>query len=59
MTGEGLRPRDAESAAQLVALGMRPKQLPSRDSLYTDLVIRYRDDDGFKDLVHSVAAGLG
>jgi hypothetical protein len=59
VSGEGLRPRDAESAAQLVALGMRPKQLPSRDSLYADLVTRYRDDDGFKDLVHSVAAGLG
>ncbi|HEX4248832.1 MAG TPA: hypothetical protein VH008_13295 [Pseudonocardia sp.] len=38
---------------------MRPKQLPSRDSTYADLVTRYRDDDGFKDLVHSVAAGLG
>jgi len=59
VTGEALRPRDAESAAQLVALGMRPKQLPSRDSTYADLVGRYRDDDGFKDLVHSVAAGLG
>lgn len=59
MTGEAPRPRDAESAAHLVALGMRPKQLPSRDSTYADLVTRYRDDDGFKDLVHSVAAGLG
>jgi len=54
-----LRPRDAESAAQLVALGMRPKLLPARDPVYAALVVRYRDDDGFKDLVHRVAAGLG
>ncbi|HEY2203406.1 MAG TPA: hypothetical protein VGH99_02860 [Pseudonocardia sp.] len=54
-----LRPRDAESAARLVSLGMRPRQLPARDPVYAGLVTRYRDEDGFKDLVHRVAAGLG
>jgi hypothetical protein len=48
-----------ESAAQLVALGMRPKQLPARDPVYADLVARYSQDDDFKAAVHAVAAGLG
>jgi hypothetical protein len=50
---------DVESAAQLVALGMRPKQLPARDAVYADLVARYGQDDDFKAMVHAVAAGLG
>lgn len=58
MAGE-IKPGDAEAAAQLVALGMRPKLLPSRDALYANLVNRYREDDVYKDLVHRVAAGLG
>lgn len=58
MTGRELRPRDAEAAARLVALGMRPKLLPSRDPAYAELVNRYAEDDAFKDLVHRVAAGL-
>ncbi|MBV9314040.1 MAG: hypothetical protein JO100_09920 [Pseudonocardia sp.] len=38
---------------------MRPRQPPSRDAVYADLVSRYGEDDGFKDLVNHVAAGLG
>lgn len=53
------RAADVESAASLVALGMRPKLLPSRDPVYADLVRRYGADDRFKDLVNRVAAGLG
>ncbi|GAB2967225.1 hypothetical protein GCM10017788_06470 [Amycolatopsis acidiphila] len=50
---------DAESAARLVSFGMRPKQLPGRDVVYADLVRRYREDNAFKQLTNSVAAGLG
>lgn len=56
---EPLKPSDVESAASLVALGMRPKLLPARDPVYADLVRRYRTDDRFKDLVNRVASGLG
>ncbi|MFJ8913864.1 hypothetical protein [Amycolatopsis sp. NPDC102389] len=38
---------------------MRPKQLPSRDVVYGDLVRRYGEDRAFKQLTHAVAAGLG
>lgn len=48
-----------ESAARLVAFGMRPKALPGRDPDYAELVARYRDDDEFRDAVQRVAAGLG
>ncbi|MFI1917246.1 hypothetical protein [Nocardia sp. NPDC020380] len=50
---------DVRSAARLVAFGMRPKQIPARDAVYAELVSRYRDDDEFRALVHSVASGLG
>ncbi|GAB3500869.1 hypothetical protein FB471_6029 [Amycolatopsis cihanbeyliensis] len=50
---------DVEAAARLVSFGMRPKQLPSRDVTYADLVRRYAEDSAFKQLTHSVAAGLG
>jgi hypothetical protein len=56
VTGESAA---VESAARLVALGMRPKQLPARDAVYADLVVRYGQDDEFKTIVQSVAAGLG
>lgn len=56
---ESLKPADVESAASLVALGMRPKLLPARDPVYADLVRRYGTDDRFKDLVNRVASGLG
>ena len=58
MTRE-IHPQDVESASRLVAHGMRPKALPSRDAGYGELVRRYRDDDGFADTVQRVAAGLG
>lgn len=58
MTRE-VSPQDVESAARLVAHGMRPKALPARDAGYAELVRRYRDDDGFADTVQRVAAGLG
>jgi hypothetical protein len=38
---------------------MRPKQLPARDAVYSDLVARYAQDDDFKSIVQAVAAGLG
>jgi hypothetical protein len=50
---------DAADAARLVALGLRPKQVPSRDLLYADLVRRYQQDPVFADLVEAVASGLG
>ena len=50
---------DAEAAARLVSFGMRPKQLPGRDVVYADLVRRYGEDSGFKQLTNAVAAGLG
>lgn len=50
---------DAETAARLVAYGMRPKALPGRDPDYADLVRRYREDDDFRDTVQRVASGLG
>ena len=50
---------DVESAARLVAHGMRPKALPARDPAYADLVRRYREDDVFADTVQRVASGLG
>src|SRR5690349_20882266 len=56
---DGLRAADAEDAARLIALGLRPRQLPSRDILYADLVRRHEQDPVFADLVDAVAAGLG
>jgi hypothetical protein len=55
MSGNG----DAESAARLISFGMRPKQLPGRDVVYSDLVRRYAEDSQFKQLTNAVAAGLG
>jgi hypothetical protein len=50
---------DAEAAARLVTLGLRPKQLPARDADYAELVRRYGADDDFKGMVNAVAAGMG
>lgn len=50
---------DAEAAARLVSFGLRPKQVPSRDAVYADLVRRYGEDGGFKQLTNAVAAGMG
>jgi len=55
----GVGAQDVESAARLVALGMRPKLVPARDPGYADLVRRYGEDDAFKDVVQRVASGLG
>ncbi len=55
----GFSAGDVENAARLVSFGMRPKQLPSRDVVYGDLVRRYGEDRAFKQLTHAVAAGLG
>ncbi|MFF2554384.1 hypothetical protein ACFVUS_25515 [Nocardia sp. NPDC058058] len=49
---------DAEQAAQLVAWGLRGKQVPDRDIAYRDLVHRYRHDEDFAAMVIAVAAGL-
>lgn len=54
-----VRPADVETAARLVAHGMRPKALPARDPAYAELVRRYREDDAFADTVQRVASGLG
>ncbi|MGY1615921.1 hypothetical protein ACI797_04195 [Geodermatophilus sp. SYSU D00691] len=50
---------DVTDAARLIALGMRPKQIPARDLDYADLVRRYTQDEEFADLVTAVADGLG
>jgi hypothetical protein len=50
---------DATDAAKLIALGMRPKQIPARDLDYSDLVRRYNEDDDFADLVRAIASGFG
>jgi hypothetical protein len=41
-----------------VAFALRPKQRPARDEGYAELVRRYRDDDGFAELVKAVCLGL-
>jgi hypothetical protein len=51
--------QDVTDAARLLGLGMRPKLQPARDLIYADLVRRHAEDDSFRDLVESVAEGLG
>jgi hypothetical protein len=46
-------------AARLVAFGMRPKLLPSRDLSYGELVKRFIADAVFHEKVEAVAEGLG
>jgi hypothetical protein len=50
---------DVADAARMLALGMRPKLLPSRDLSYADLVKRFGEDDAFKDIAEAIADGLG
>ncbi len=50
---------DAEDAARLIAFGLRPKQLPGRDTEYRELVRRYTQDDVFAGLATAVATGFG
>ncbi|MFC8448385.1 hypothetical protein [Kitasatospora sp. NPDC057223] len=56
---DALTVSDAEAAAQLIVFGMRPRQHPSQDSEYENLVRRYREDDGFQLLTARIALGLG
>lgn len=49
---------DVTEAARLIAFGLRPKQIPARDLDYTDLVVRYVEDDIFADTVKAVADGF-
>lgn len=52
-------PADAADAARLVAFGLQPKLQPARDSEYTELLRRYREDPAFARLADAVATGLG
>ena len=46
-------------AARLIAFGLRPKLIPSRDLCYAELVKRFAEDAVFRSFVESVAEGLG
>lgn len=50
---------DVVAAARLLALGLRPKQIPSRDLVYADLVKRAVEDGAFRELTDAIAEGLG
>jgi hypothetical protein len=53
---------DIRLAAQLVAFGLQPKLRPrgsGADPAYQQAVDRYGTEDGFRSMVHAVAAGLG
>lgn len=50
---------DAADAARLIALGMRPRLLPARDLIYSDLVRRHLEDATFAELTTAIADGLG
>lgn len=50
---------DLLSASRFVSFAARPKDRPTRNAAYADLVKRYREDESFADLCEIVAAGLG
>ena len=50
---------DVVDAARLIALGMRPRLLPARDLIYSDLVRRYGEDATFAELTSAIVDGLG
>ncbi|GIE90724.1 hypothetical protein [Actinoplanes regularis] len=50
---------DAEQAARLVGMGLRGRQVPDRDVVYRDLVLRYQQDEVFAASVDAIAEGLG
>ena len=50
---------DVVDGARLLALGMRPKLIPSRDLTYADLVKRFVEDGPFRELTEAIAEGLG
>jgi len=50
---------DVESAAQLVAFGVQSRLVAGQDEDYRSLLSRYRTDLDFRQLVDSIATGLG
>ncbi|MEU1016112.1 hypothetical protein [Streptomyces sp. NPDC005898] len=50
---------EAEDAAKLISFGMRPRQRPAKDRTYRDLVVKYRTESAFRELVERTARGLG
>lgn len=50
---------DITDGARLLAFGMRPKLIPSRDHVYADLVKRFAEDGTFRELTEAIADGLG
>jgi hypothetical protein len=50
---------DVADAARLVSFGLQAKLLPARDTEYTELVRRYREDPPYARLADAVATGLG
>ena len=55
----GVTPADAADAARLVSFGLQPKLLPARDTEYTELLRRYREDPAFARIADAVATGFG
>jgi len=49
----------ARDAAELVALGLRPRLVPARDPRYRELVARYLREPSFAQLTRAIADGLG
>ena len=50
---------DVVEGARLLAFGMRPKLIPSRDLIYSELVKRFAEHDPFRELTDAIAEGLG
>ncbi|GAA2230365.1 hypothetical protein GCM10010232_15840 [Streptomyces amakusaensis] len=50
---------EAEDAGRLIAFGLRPRLHPVADTVYTELINRYRQDDDFRLLTDRIAFGLG
>lgn len=50
---------DVVDGARLLAFGMRPKLIPSRDLIYAELVKRFAEDRSFRELTEAIAEGLG
>ncbi|MFJ4921806.1 hypothetical protein [Streptomyces sp. NPDC088725] len=58
-TSGALTPADAADAARLVSFGLQPKLLPARDTEYTELLRRYREDTAFARIADAIATGFG
>jgi hypothetical protein len=50
---------DVVDGARLLAFGMRPKLIPSRDLIYAELVKRFAEGGPFRELTETIAEGLG